>query len=408
MGIGAGRTNVQPGFDTPRRVAEPIERLSSIEGWIPSWADEAALVRASAAAGLNGVLLFNGSVKEDGRVVLDDAKGLQAGVAAADKAGIASWLTVTNHGADMSGALGEGRTGAHVDSLLAAWRESGCGHLDLDYETLTLSQIRALEGMVTRITDVLPAGARLSLTLQPADKTLRPDQWPVYRRLLANRGVTCLRLMAYDYHWRNSLPGALCPVSVFARLIDAYPEYRSKLVMCLPLYGYDWPRPLDGTLPAAQSITLRDLPLLQGRKDLRASWMEEDAELAIEYTTDMPHAVAAPSLRAVRERVKMMLDAGVPNLCFWHLGCSELGPVAQAAREPNRDQRETFKPDNAPSWRDWQIEFRRSACRTVIAQPGDTLESIGKAAGVDRTVMLRFNEELGNEGIAGKTVFVPK
>lgn len=390
----------------PTRFVEPIDALTSIEGWVPSWADEAALVREAAQAGFTGVLFFHGSVKADGKVALEDPKGLQAGVDLANARELTTWLTVTNHGADLGGALGGGKTDAHVESLLAAWRKSGCGHLDLDYESLTLAQLKSLESCIEAIVDGLGGQARLSLTLQPADGVLRPDQLPVYQRLLANRGVACLRLMAYDYHWKGSLPGALCPLPAFARLIDAYPEYRSKLVMCLPLYGYDWPRPEDTTIPTATTVTLRDLPNLPG--DVRAVWMRQDAELAIEYGGADRHWVAAPSLRAVRQRVRLMLQQGVPGICFWHLGCASLAGVAQAARDPETPRPEPFAVTEVEAWRQWQQAFKQRVCITVTAKPGDTLESIGRAAGVERAAMYRFNEELTNDGLSGKTVYVPR
>lgn len=388
-----------------QRLVEPIDALTCIEGWIPSWADEAALVQQAAQAGFTGLLFFHGSVKADGKVSLEDPKGLQAGVDLANARELTTWLTVTNHGSDLGGALASGRTDAHVESLLAAWRKSGCGHLDLDYESLTLSQLKALESCIEGIVEGL-GNARLSLTLQPADGTLRPDQLPVYRRLLANRNVACLRLMAYDYHWKGSLPGALCPLPAFERLIEAYPEYRSKLVMCLPLYGYDWARPQDATIPTASTITLRDLPNLSG--PVRAVWMRQDAELALEYGGTNRHWVAAPSLRAVRQRVQVMLQQGVPGVCFWHLGCASLAAVAKAARDPETSQPEAFETTESESWRQWQQAFKQRVCDTVTARPGDTLESIGRAAGVERAAMFRFNEDLTNDGLAGKTVYVPR
>lgn len=383
------------------RAVQPIDRLALIEGWVPSWSDEAAIVRDAAASGFHGVLMFHGSVKPDGKVTLEDPKGLKAGVEAAHAAGLATWLTATNHGADMSATLGAG-IDAHVASLLAAWRESGCGHLDLDYESLNLADIRNLEAAIAAIRAGLPEGAALSLTLQPADSALRPDQLPVYLRLLANPQVACLRLMAYDYHWKGSLPGALYPMPAFRRLIDAYPEYRSKLVLCLPLYGYDWPRPEDTTIPQGSTVVLRDLGKHSG---LRAVWMREEAELAL---FGQGRAIAAPSLRAVRERVNVMLQQGVPGISFWHLGCAPLGPVGKACVEPDRDQPEALAWTEQESWRDWQTVFKQRVCKAHTAKAGETLESIGRAHGIERAAMYRFNEDLTNDGLAGKTVYLPK
>jgi len=383
------------------RTVQSIDELALIEGWVPSWADETSLVREAADAGFTGVLMFHGSIKPNGKVTLEDPKGLQAGVTAAHARNLATWLTVTNHGADMSATLGA-NIDTHVESLLAAWKQSGCGHLDLDYESLALADIRNLEAAIESIAYGLEAHSRLSLTLQPADSALRPDQLPVYLRLLANPHVACVRLMAYDYHWKGSLPGALYPMPAFKRLIEAYPEYRSKLVMCLPLYGYDWPRPEDSTVPQASTLILRDVGKLEGT---RAVWMREQCELAI-----FPNgrAIAAPSLRAVRERVKVMLHQGVPGVSFWHLGCAQLQPVGRACIAPDTDQPEAITFTEAESWRDWQTEFKRRVCKTQVAKPGETLESIGRQNGIERAAMYRFNEDLTNDGLAGKTVFVPR
>lgn len=385
----------------PTRNVQPIDHLSLIEGWVPSWADEAAIVRDAADSGMTGVLMFHGSIKPDGKVTLEDPKGLKAGVEAAHARDLATWLTVTNHGADMSATLGS-NIDAHVASLLAAWKQSGCGHLDLDYESLSLADIRNLEAAIESIDDGLPHHARLSLTLQPADSALRPDQLPVYLRLLANPDVACVRLMAYDYHWKGSLPGALYPMPAFKRLIDAYPEYRSKLILCLPLYGYDWPRPEDTTIPQGSTLVLRDLGKFNGA---RALWMREEAELAV-FTEG--RAIAAPSLRAVRERVNVMLQQGVPGVSFWHLGCAQLKPVGKACREPDKDQTEALGYTEGETWRDWQTRFKQRVCKQHIAKAGESLESIGRQHGVERAAMYRFNEDLTNDSLAGKTVFVPK
>lgn len=391
----------QDAFPAPLRTSTAIDRLAVMEGWVPSWSDERALVNEAADAGFHGVLLFHGSIKADGKVVLEDPKGLAVGVETARARGLASWLTVTNHGADLSATLGR-NIDAHVASLLAAWRQSGCDHLDLDYESLGLADIRNLEAAITPIAQGLPGGTKLSLTLQPADSALRPDQLPVYRRLLANPAVDCLRLMAYDYHWKGSLPGALYPMAAFERLIAAYPEYRSKLVLCLPLYGYEWPRPEDCTIPQGKSIVLRDQAGIRHRT---LHWMIEDAELA---AFGDGTATAVPSLRAVAERVSVMLAQGVPSVSFWHLGCGRLAKVADACRNPQKRPDEEVPYTIHPGWGAWQTTFKRRVCATYTAKAGDTLESIGKQHGVERAAMYRFNEELTNDGLAGRTVFVPR
>ena len=48
--------------------------------------------------------------------------------------------------------------------------------------------------------------------------------------------------MAYDYHWNGSPPGPIAPIS-WVRSVISYARTQipaSRLVLGIPLYGYDW------------------------------------------------------------------------------------------------------------------------------------------------------------------------
>jgi hypothetical protein len=383
-----------------------LEALARLEGWIPYWTDEARHAREAAAAGFTDLLFFHGTVDEDGTVKLEKPDGLRAGRDEAVRAGVQPWLTVTNHGKPMDRALGTGRIQAHAESLLKAFADSRCRHLDLDYESLSLANARALNDLAEIIGPRLPVGSRLSFTLQPVDEALRPDHRAAYQALLDNPRVYTLRLMAYDYHWRQSLPGGLYPLPMFERLLNAWRGSESRLTLCLPLYGYDWPRPEDVSLPRADVVTLNDLA--RG-PSFSTVWMEREAELATRYSNAGPRMAALPSYRAIRARVEACLARGIPAVSFWQLSCAPARQVAQASDPRQPTPREPVSPaDYLAGWDAWLTPFRERVCRVVTAAPGDSLETIGGAHGVTRAMMLRFNAELASaRDISGRRVFVP-
>ena len=393
----------------PERVAavhvEPLAELDRIEGWVPSWGDEAKIASEAQSAGFTDLLFFHGSVAADGVVKIEDAPGLAAGLKAAT--GVRRWLTVTNHGGSLEEPLGAGR-GAHLESLLEAFQRSGCDHLDLDYESLNKRQAEGLLALVETLGDRMPAGSRLSLTLQPVDSRLRPDQRDVYRSLLESRHIYTMRLMMYDYHWRGSLPGALYPMPAFKRLIAEWAEFAHKLTMCLPLYGYDWARPEDVSLPRAEVVTLRDVKALSEKPRFDAVWMSAEAELGARYNSGgVTHYAALPSLKAIQARVVASLDGGVPGVSFWHLGCAGLAPV-QAACTRDSQPREAISYDTADGWGDWITPFKHRVCTVVTAEGDTTLEKIGEQHGVTRALMYRFNEQIEADDLRGRIVFVPR
>jgi len=313
---------------------------------------------------------------------------------------------VTNHGGSLREAL-TGDQDAHIESLLTAFRRSGCDHLDLDYESLDYAMADGLVSLCEKLAPRLPDGCKLALTLQPVDSHLRPEQRGVYLRLLESPHVYTVRLMMYDYHWKNSLPGALYPMAAFERLVKEWAEHAHKLTLALPLYGYDWARPEDCTIPRADVVTLRDVPKLAGKPGFDAVWMRDEGELAARYNDGDTHMAALPSLRAIQQRVEFMLDWGVPGVSFWHLGCANPGDV-RAACERDVQPRDAISYDEGRNWSDWLDPWKLRVCRTIIADGTQSLEQIAAEHGVSRSVMYRFNEHIGRGNIRGEQVYIPE
>src|SRR5690606_18414332 len=139
----------------------------------------------------------------------------------------------------------------------------------------------------------------------------------------------------------------------FERLTREWAAHAHKLTMCLPLYGYDWPRPDDLSIPRADVVTLRDVPHLAAKPGFEAAWMGHDGELAVRYTQGgVTRMAAAPSYRAIQRRVEHMLDWGIPAVSFWQLSCAPPSSVsAVCARGVNA--REDISYDELASWNVW-------------------------------------------------------
>lgn len=396
------------GADFPERSKpEPLASLDRIEGWVPYWADEAAVATEAADAGFTDLLFFHGSVLADGSVELEDEAGLAAGLAVARRRGVRSWLTVTNHGGTLDGALDESRLAEHAEALIELHRRSGCDHLDLDYEGLAYHQAFALGRLVTLVKPGLPVGAELALTLQPVDSALRKAQRGLFREFLESGDIFTVRVMMYDYHWRNSLPGALYPMPAFQRLVDEWGGHAHRLTLCLPLYGYDWPRPEDVSIPRADVVTMRDVRGLAAKPGFQAAWMRREGELAVRYRENgVARMAAVPSFKAIQERVDFMLERGVPAVSFWHLGAAELAPVVEAC-DPDADIGEPIPHGELQGWDTWMIPFKERNCRVMFCDRPDTLAAIGERHGVARSVMNRFNEHVTGGDCRGHTVYIP-
>jgi hypothetical protein len=382
--------------------SEPLPKLGRLEGWVPYWTREETVVQAAVAAGFTDILLFHATVEEKtGRVKLEKPDGLERGRQAAEQGGARTWLTATNHGKSLEGALGAGRVAAHVESLLAAFTSSRCRHLDIDYESLTPAQAQQLPELARQLDRRLAPDVRLGFTLQPVDSVYRPEQREMVRTLLAMPRVHTVRFMMYDYAWRTSLPGALCPLPAYRRLIEEWAAFAPKITVCLPLYGYDWPRPEDTTLPPAETVVLHNVRALPAR----FFWLHEEEEMAAFYARDgVPRMVAVPSYRAVNVRVRLALDLGIPAAAFWHLGAGAPERVVAAAQRRAKI-REDVAYNEAASWEEWLEPYKRRVCRTVTGD-GRSPAELARAHGVALSDFLRFNPRLTGD-TTGQTLYLP-
>ena len=392
---------------TPAPPPPPPDSITRVEGWIPYWGDPVGTTRSAIAAGFTDLLFFGATLASDGKMKLDRHTYMKRAIDLAHESGVSSWLTVTNHGKSLAKVLVPNKRKQLVDRIIATFKASGCKHLDLDLETLTGAQWKELPHLAVALREKLPKQARLSMTLQPADTKLRPWAVPHVKAMLQDPGIFVVRFMCYDYHWRTSLPGALYSRPAFNRLLDCYKGHEEKLCMALPLYGYDWPRPENVSVPSAKVVTMSELPEFTALAGVKVKWMEEEGELAVVYQNgDLPRMAAVPSLRTIADRSEIARQRGLTSVAFWHLGCGRLASVRNAIR-PGENWKEDPKAIPTASWASVLDPYKEKNCRAIIAKPTDSFATLAKQHRVSASALYLFNEHLTDRTMKGKTVYLP-
>ncbi len=133
---------------------------------------------------------------------------------------------------------------AQVASIVALTEREHYAGIDLDYENLHAGDRQAFTTFVTRLAGALHARGKV-LSVAVFAKTTNAGTDP--RNLAQNyaaigRAADQVRLMAYDYHWDSSPPGPVAPIS-WVRAVLRYARTQipaSKIILGVPLYGYDW------------------------------------------------------------------------------------------------------------------------------------------------------------------------
>lgn len=235
---------------------------------------------------------------------------------------------------------------AHVDALVAFAEAGGYHGIDLDYEQFAFADDRATwaatrpnwVSFVTELAARLHADGRtLTVSIPPVyddGRTADSGYW-VYDHGAIAPVVDRMRIMAYDYS--TSSAGPIAPLDWVERVIDGVTEATGtpeKLVLGIPLYGYNWPVRVLGECPASEdvgrtSVTARDYPDLVQRRAAVPVYDEAAGEWTFTYDLVIDDGVTACTQQrqvwfvdaaGARERVELALDAGFGGVSLWALG----------------------------------------------------------------------------------------
>ena|SRR5436190_6062024 len=133
---------------------------------------------------------------------------------------------------------------AHAEAIAQLAVMNAFDGIDVDYERVPVASRASFTAFVATLAQKLHAANKnLSVTVYAKTSDAAnwngpgAEDWPALGSL-----VDAVKIMAYDYSWSSSAPGPIAPLDWLDR-IASYAESaipREKIVIGLPLYGYDW------------------------------------------------------------------------------------------------------------------------------------------------------------------------
>jgi HAD superfamily hydrolase (TIGR01509 family) len=233
----------------------------------------------------------------------------------------------------------------HVATVVAFARSGDWDGVDLDYEQFAFADSRdtwaatepAWIAFVTELADALRAeGRTLTVTVPPVYGPGRSDAagyW-VYDHASLVQVADWVRIMAYDYSTAN--PGPIAPLDWVQRVIDGVVEVTDrpdKVVLGIPLYGYNWPTGANGTCPSTADgrvgVTARTVGDLIERRGLNPVFDDITGEWAAVYDVEVSDGtLTCVQARRVHwvdgagaaARVRLAQQAGLGGVALWALG----------------------------------------------------------------------------------------
>lgn len=222
----------------------------------------------------------------------------------------------------------------HVRALVALAVRDGYDGIDLDYESLLAADRAAFSAFVAALAGELHArGKLLTAAVHPKISDAGYDQRNEAQDFRAiGAAVDEVRVMAYDYHWESSPPGAVAPAGwvdqVIAWTVSQVPPQR--VVLGSVLLGYDW---VGG---AGTTVDHQTAEALRRRHDADLHRADDDSPwFTYRDGRGRLHTVWWEDAHSVAVKLRVAAKYRLGGVFFWRLGGEDgaVWPAVSAWRE---------------------------------------------------------------------------
>ena len=214
----------------------------------------------------------------------------------------------------------------HVAAIVALVQRNHYAGIDIDYEELRAGDQQAFTQFITELAAALHArGKVLSVAVFPRTSSAGSSQSTAAQNYAAiGKIADQVRIMGYNYHWANSSPGAVAPIG-WVRSVLKYATSQipaSKVVLGIPLFGYDWP---DGNRPA-QVISWLQALRLSRQYSATAGYSKASQAPWFSYASaGRKHIVWFENRASSTAKFQAAKGTGVAGVYLWMFGYEDPG-----------------------------------------------------------------------------------
>lgn len=213
-----------------------------------------------------------------------------------------------------------------VQSILETLRGKHYFAVDVDFEYVPPALREEYAAFIASLRETLaPLGCPVIVALAP--KTSAEQRGLLYEAhdyALLGQAADAAFLMTYEWGYTYGPPMAVAPLPQVRAVLDyAVREIApEKLLMGIPLYGYDWTLPFVQGGSRARSLSGAEAVALALHHGIAIQY-DEAAQSPYFYYTDASrreHAVWFEDARSIRAKLLLAEEYGLAGVGFWELG----------------------------------------------------------------------------------------
>ncbi|MDP1809341.1 MAG: glycosyl hydrolase family 18 protein [Actinomycetota bacterium] len=209
---------------------------------------------------------------------------------------------------------------AHIEQIMAKVRNPLYDGIDIDYENLPASDKDIFSRFIQELSaKVHEAGKQLVVTVNA--KTFEPGNWngaQSHDYAAIGASADFVRVMAYDQHYAAGPPGPIAAIDwvekVIAFSLTKIP--RKKLILGVPLYGYDW-----GGAGRARSVVHDEAAAKSLSSQAPIEWDARSASSFFRYNDGSgAHTVWFENSRSLEAKIALAVKYDLAGIAIWRLG----------------------------------------------------------------------------------------
>ena len=213
-----------------------------------------------------------------------------------------------------------------LNEILSVMQEKGYAGVDFDLECLGRENRERYVAFLQKAVDKFrPLGYEVSVALAPK---LSEDQQGVlyeghdYRAI--GEVVDYVNIMTYEWGWSGGPPMPVAPINEVSRVMDfAVSQIPSdKIMMGIPLYGYDWRLPYERGGQWARALSPQRAVALAAQVGAAILFDEKSQSPYFHYydSSGNRHEVWFEDARSVQAKFDLVKEYGLRGLYYWVLG----------------------------------------------------------------------------------------
>ncbi|MEW4282351.1 glycosyl hydrolase family 18 protein [Priestia koreensis] len=209
-----------------------------------------------------------------------------------------------------------------VNNIFTLVNSRGYGGVNIDFEQVRGEDRDLFTGFLEQVRKKLNASKYVMTIAVPA-KTSEDIPWlQGYDYGGIGDVVNYMFIMAYDWHYGGSEPGAVAPIEEVRKTIEFAIDRveRKKLIIGMPLYGYDWALPYEQEAPAS-AVSNQNALLRAMHNQARIRYSKEAQAPYFRYTDKdgKRHEVWFEDVRSISEKAKLVREYNLQSIGVWQL-----------------------------------------------------------------------------------------